>query len=157
MDDYFPFAFLLRLSSGLRCRIEVSEITTGLLSLTASCAHIRKNGVFTAARSRATRSAKYLRASFNRLPRNIRLYRYGGFVRRQQPPRTLSKIMRCNAGMSSHETSNIIVQNISGREPGVVINTLPENTLLLRFVSDKMNYHRQLLSSEIRQERSEAR
>lgn len=153
--DYFPFVFLLRLSSDPRCRIEVSEINDGPVVSLRAHARIRKNGVFTTARSRAIRYKIYLRASFNRLPRDVRLYRYT--VVSLVAPRTLSKIMRCNAGMSSRETSNIIVQNISSDASPAVINTLPENTLLLRFVSDKMNYHRQLLSSEIRQEGSDAR
>lgn len=157
MDDYFPFVFLLRLSSGLRCRMEVSEITTDLLSL--SELHSHKNGIFTTACTRVARATKYLQASFNRLSRNVRLYRYGGFVRRQQPPRTY--VVEDNAlqrgDVVARDIKHHRSKHLSGREISVVINTLPENTLLLRFVSNKMNYHRQLLSSEIRQEGSDAR
>lgn len=51
-DDYFPFAFLLRLSSGFR--IEVSEIT-GKHEDPAAEDRARKNGVYLQTRATRTR------------------------------------------------------------------------------------------------------
>lgn len=124
-DDYFPFAFLLRLNSGFG--IEVSEIT-GKHEDPADEDRTRKNGVYLQSRAHATRT----RRGISWLP-------LIGFLRRRMliplrgTLRSYNKhVVEDNALQRGDGNVARDVQNISpGARPSLVINTLPENTLLL--------------------------
>lgn len=109
-DDYFPFVLLLRLRlNEYRC-----------LKLLRREAHVRKNGVFAIARSR--RGISWL-PSIGLPSRRASI----PLRRTLRSSVTTTKIMRCN------EDGNVArrcTKHLRARGP-IVINTLPENTLLL--------------------------